>query len=209
MKKSLLLLIWMISACLCRAQTFAEFFAQKKTQIKYLVDQIAAYRVYMGYLEKGYDIAEKGLATIDDIRHGEFNLHNGFFNSLKMVRPEIAKYSKVGDIIFYQLAIIKNFKTILEIKNMTAAEMNYLARVYENMESECLAALGDLVDLTTDRIYEMTDGERIKRIDDIWRDMKDKYAFAASFTGGAQLLSARRRAESDDINMSLINNGIK
>lgn len=46
---------------LAEAQTFDEWFRQKKTQKKYLVQQIAALKVYLGYLKEGYEIAQKGM----------------------------------------------------------------------------------------------------------------------------------------------------
>jgi len=191
------------------AQTFAEWFAQKKTQIKYLIDQIAAYQVYTGYLEKGYGIVEKGLATIHDIKNGEFNLHNDFFNSLKTVNPEIAKYSKVADIIFYQTAVVRDFKQILQIKIMSAAELSYLNSVYNKMMSECAKSLNELIDLITNNALEMTDDQRIKRIDTIWLNIKEIYGFTLSFTAEAQVLAAQRQDEQNDVEMSLINNGLK
>ena len=41
--------------------------------------------VYAGYLKKGYDITQDGLKLISDIKHGDFDLHNDYFNSLKKV----------------------------------------------------------------------------------------------------------------------------
>jgi len=63
------------------AQTFAEWFRQKSTQKKYLIQQIAALQVYIGYVSKGYSIAKKGLNTIQDIKHGDFDLHKNYFNN--------------------------------------------------------------------------------------------------------------------------------
>ena len=65
MKKMTLLLILFISfGQLLQAQTFAEWFQQKKTQKKYLVKKIAALQVYIEFAEKGYKIAKEGLNTI-------------------------------------------------------------------------------------------------------------------------------------------------
>jgi hypothetical protein len=64
-----------------------EWFRQKKTQLKYLAEQIAALKVYLEYLKKGYDVAQKGLSTIELIKSGSFSLHKDYFNSLKQVSP--------------------------------------------------------------------------------------------------------------------------
>ncbi|MCH5688762.1 conjugal transfer protein TraI [Niabella sp. W65] len=53
MKKILLFLLLVVSAgSNLQAQTFAEWFQQKKTQKKYLLQQIAALQVYIGYAKK-------------------------------------------------------------------------------------------------------------------------------------------------------------
>ena len=77
------------------SQTTAEWTQQKKTQIKYLVQQIIAFQTYLIYVKKGYDIAHKGITTVQNIKNGEWNLHKDFFGSLKMVNPSIEKYAKV------------------------------------------------------------------------------------------------------------------
>ena len=97
MRKILMILLVLTVPCV-HAQTFQEWTQQKKTQIKYLVQQIAAFQVYIGYVEKGYSIAKKGLNAISNIKHGDFSMHNDYFNSLKIVNPKIKKYWKVADI---------------------------------------------------------------------------------------------------------------
>src|SRR4051812_23729293 len=112
MKKLVLLIFVFISVKVCNAQTFDEWFKQNKTQRKYLIQQIAAFKVYIGYVQKGYSIAKKGLTTIGSIKNGDLNLHNEFFSSLKNVNPGIMKYSKVADIIAYQIKIIHTYKAV-------------------------------------------------------------------------------------------------
>src|SRR5687767_6220341 len=85
-------------------QTWEEFFRQADTQKKYLLEQIAALKVYSGYLKQGYNIASTGLKTVKDITGGEFNLHSSFINSLKTVNPAIKKDLRIAEIISLQLS---------------------------------------------------------------------------------------------------------
>jgi hypothetical protein len=209
MKKILITITLLSSVHFLQAQTFSEWFRQKKTQIKYLIQQIAADEVFLNELKKGYSIAQNGLSFIGDMKKGEFDLHTTYFNSLKAVSPTIAKYSRINDIISYQHAIMENFKKILQAKNISQSEINYMNVVYNNMSSDCNKSLDELIDVVTDDIYTMKDDQRIKRIDAIYCDMKDKYAFTQSFTSEALLLSAERQNATHDINESLINKGIK
>jgi len=199
MKKVIALIITAILMMHLQAQGLSNFFSQKAADIKYMLAQIAALQAYIGYAEKGYNIAQQGLTFIGDLKKGEFDLHSAFFNSLKAVNPSIANYSKVFDIISYQESIIKDFKKILQIKNMAPAEMNYLQNVYNNMSDACTQSLNDLINIITNDTYQMKDNERVHRIDNIYADMKDKYAFTQSFASEAGLLSAQRNNELNEV----------
>jgi hypothetical protein len=65
-----------------KAQFLGGIFNQNATQIEYMIQQIALLQTYIGYVEKGYDIVNKGLTLIGDIKNGDFKLHNEFFNGL-------------------------------------------------------------------------------------------------------------------------------
>lgn len=78
MKRLIVLILFAILSTDVKAQTFAEWFRQSATQKKYLLQQIAALQVYIGYVQKGYSIAKEGLSAISDIKHGEFKLQRLF-----------------------------------------------------------------------------------------------------------------------------------
>lgn len=177
------------------AQGLGNILSQKKADIQYMLDQIAALKVYIGYAEKGYGIAQKGLAFIGNMKKGEFDLHDAFFSSLKFVNPAVRKYAKVADILNFQSSIINGFKQLLRLKNMSPAELTYLTTVSNNLSAESAKSLQALIDILTDNSFEMTDDERVHRIDGIFSDIKDKYAFMQNFTSGAVLLSAQRENE--------------
>ncbi len=114
MKNLLIILVFSIGIKQSQAQTYDEWFRQNKTQKKYLFQQISALQQYIGYAQKGYSIATKGLNAIQNIKHGDFNLHNNFFNSLSAVNPGISKYSKVSALIVLQISIAKNAHTTIK-----------------------------------------------------------------------------------------------
>src|SRR3954463_9131175 len=87
--KLLLLLLLLTIHTVCKAQTWDEWFKQKKTQVKYLEEQIIALHVNGNYLEEGYKIVQGGLSAIHDIKNGDFNLHKDYFSSLKRVNTAI------------------------------------------------------------------------------------------------------------------------
>lgn len=190
------------------AQTFDEWFHQKKTQIKYLLQQIAANEVYIQYLQKGYKIAESGLNTINNIKHGDFALHNDFFSSLKNVNPKIKNWAKVADIVSFQVQIIKQTKSAVQhiqaSDQFTSTEITYLQNVFNHLLNECSKNINALIDVMTSgqtesNSYQMTDDERIKKIDGIYNDMQDKLSFSKSFSFDAAMLAMQRMQEATDV----------
>ena len=196
-----------------RAQTFAEWFRQSATQKKYLLQQIAALQVYIGYVQKGYSIAKEGLNTISAIKHGEFNLHKDYFNSLKTVNQKIKNYSKVADIIALQVNIIKTYKEaarqIKQSRSFNTTEINYINNVFDRLIDDCAKTIDALIAVTTSGELEMKDDERLKRIDALYDDMQGKYTFVQGFSNEAKLLAASRISEQNNIQRSRTLNGIK
>ncbi|MFZ6013026.1 MAG: hypothetical protein ACOYXT_21970, partial [Bacteroidota bacterium] len=159
MKFLMILITGMIFSTAAPAQTWNEWFKQKKTQKKYLVKQIALLRVYLGYLKKGYEIADKGLTTIHNIKNGDFNLHRDFFGSLKNGNPHIANSAKVADIIAFQVYIIQNMKRVNNFckdnDHFTPEEIRYVAAVYSNMLFLCDASVSELLMIIRSNETEM------------------------------------------------------
>jgi hypothetical protein len=187
---------------IAQTPTWDEWFKQKKTTKKRLVDQIAALKVHLDHIKKGYRIVQRGLYTIDNIKSGNFNLHRDFFSSLNNVNPHIKNSAKVADIIAYQVYIIRDFKqTNARLKrdgNMTPEELYYLGYCYTNMMKSCDLTLAQLMDTITKDKKKMTDDQRIKEIDRLHEDMRDKYAFVRAFGNDNLALSAMREKEKRD-----------
>lgn len=180
------------------------FFSQKKTKLKYIAQQIAAFQVYAGYVQKGYTIANEGLGLINDIKHGDFDIHNNYFNSLKAVNPSIAGYNKTEDTKTAE----ENIRTVSEgivqfinnNNNIQEDEIEYINRVVSGLLNSSEDAMRDLVTITSDGTLEMTDDERISCIDVIHSDMLDKYAFIKYFDRSVKLVSLSREREMNDKN---------
>ena len=204
--KNFLIILFVLPVSFCQGQTYDEWFRQKKTQEKYLLEQIAALQTYIDYAEKGYSIVTGGLKTIKHIKHGDFNLHNIFFNSLSTVNPAIKKYTKVASIIAMQISIAKQItNTIKSCKKsnmLLSGELKYLNVVFNNLLGECAKNLDELFALITNNETQMKDDERIQRIDKLYDDMKDKQMFTTSFSHSAKGLSIQRLSAQKDIIIS-------
>lgn len=168
------LLLFALVACpRSQAQTFGEWFSQDKTQKKYLIAQIAALQVYLDDLKKGISICQQGLKFIHDVKNGEFNLHSLFFSSLKHVSPEVLRYARVADVLANQGYILSHYKAILSAARssgqFTANEIDLFTRCFSNLIDEVNTTLDELVAVTTDNQFQMTDDERLNRIELIYQ----------------------------------------
>lgn len=203
----LLIVLLQTASCVlpaeCSAQTWDEWFRQKKTQREYLVKQITLLQVYLGYLKKGYEIADKGLTTVHNIKNGDFNLHRDFFGSLKNVNPHIANSAKVADIIAFQVYVIRDMRNVNNFcrnnKHFTPEEVRYVAAVYSNMIFLTDASISELLMIIRTNETEMKDDERLMRIDRLYEDMLDKHAFVQSFDNDVHLMAAARERELQEV----------
>lgn len=206
MTKLLIVTISAFIAHACHAQTWEEWFQQKKTQQKYLIQQIAALQVYLGDVEKGYDIAKKGLGIIQQFKSGEFDVHRAFFNSLDNVNPNIKNDVEITKIIALQISIVKQFKKAIKCYRQSdefnTDELSYINKVYTNLTSECLKDIEELLNVTTDNHLQMTDDERMKQIQNIYADMQDKNSFSQYFIDNVEMLANQRARELNDLSVS-------
>lgn len=201
--KKLLTIVLIIMTLSVHAQNWQEWTQQKKTQIKYLVSQIVAYQVYATYVERGYAIAKNGLTAIQNIKKRDFSLHDEYFTSLKNVNPKIKLYWKVADIISIQIKIIKGYhkerNALRQNGQLTPDEISYCNRVFINLLNGCTNIIDQLILLITDGSLQMKDNERIKRIDALHAEMKDKYVFGQHFTSDANELAIQRFIDANDV----------
>jgi hypothetical protein len=213
MKKVVLLHTLLLGMQVGYCQTFKEWFQQKKTQIEYLLKQIAAFQVYKEYLQKGYTIAKDGTHLIKDIKQGDVNLHNNYFSSLKSVSSAVTNYSKVTAIISHQAAVLKNFKKLLayctQSDQLSASEKDYIQSVYARLNLESEKDLDELLLVITSGKLEMKENERMRRIDKVYLSTLDKMSFSGSFSSDVLLLIRQRLYEQLETDRLKENFGLK
>lgn len=196
-------LICSIETLQAQSPNFNEWFRQKRTQRRYLVRQIAALKIYLEYLKKGYDIAQKGLTLIGDIKDGTFNLDKDYFNSLKAVSPVVRNSPKVNEILVYRQATADTFREFVSHckKNdqLTDDEVRYIEAVETRITSECNVIMSELSIVCTAGQTEMQDEERLSRLDKAHHDMQDLYVFARDFIDTTNLLCMERKKQQREV----------
>lgn len=181
------------------AQTWSEWFSQKKTQKKYLVEQLAALKLYAGTLKKGYEIGSSGLNLIRDAAKGELDLHNAFFTSLKTVSPLVKKDVRIAEILEMQVSINQTLSGFSNLQHLSEANHRYIELVSSNMLEDCIQDLEALFMVVTSGRVELTADERMLRIDQLHRDMQQKKIFTSSFSALVQSLDRDRALEIKNI----------
>ncbi|MBX2914719.1 MAG: hypothetical protein KF856_05515 [Cyclobacteriaceae bacterium] len=203
---TILLVVLCCGAAQAQTPNGNEWFRQKKTQRKYLIQQIAALKVYLEYLKKGYMIVDKGLTTIGDIKDGTFTMDKDYVNSLKQVSPVVKNSPKLNEVIVYQNSIRKDlYKLMVDSRkdeNLSREEVEYIEEVYKNMLEECETSIDELIVVTTSGEAEMKDDERLLRLDKVHDDMQDKYTFTQDFISSTRLLCVERAKEKNQIKRS-------
>ena len=186
--------------------------AQAK-QREELLKQIAAFQVYIGYAQKGYAIAKKGLNVIGDFKRGELDLHLDYFNSLKAINPKIKNYFRVAQIIALQVKILKSYSRTMRYVNQNdlfhGDEVAYVKRVLDRLLKDCDATVGELTAVLTKGELELKDDERLERIDALYQNMRESQSFCEDFSNQTRMMGFFKSAESKDVKTSHALQGVK
>lgn len=193
MKKLLLILLLLTASAKIQ---LASAQAAELQQLVLDIKKLAQLKEILRDMKTGFYIVSKGYGAIENLSEGNFNLHEAFLDGLFIVNPRLRKYQRVADIIRYQKALLKEYKSAFRAFKSSGAftpeEITYLAEVYGNLFDRSLQSIEELTLVLTDSRLRMTDDERLTTIDRIYKAMQDKLSFLRSFNGRAKLLQQQR-----------------
>jgi len=176
--------------------SFSDLFGQAGKQKQYYLQQIAAYNALRSELNQGYNVCKNGLGGIRDINTAELNAHTTYYNSLKNPSSAVKNDTQVKDIMNYQSYITTAFSQTFS--GLTGDETDYVNSVKNEVLTGCNHDLTDLQSLLSTGKFQLSDDERLKRLNAIHTSMLEKYRFSQSFTNSLKILAIRRRQNSDD-----------
>ena len=178
--------------------------AQEMQQLILNIEKIAQFRQILKDMKKGYEILNGGYNTLKKISQGNFSLHKTFLDALMQVSPTVRNYRRVGDIITYQVLLLKEYKAAFSrfrnSGNFNPDEIAYLERVYNNLFKQSLRNIDELTSVITANKMRMSDDERLAAIDKIYADMQDKLLFLRSFNNNTSVLAIQRAKEHNGVN---------
>ncbi len=185
------------------SQIAQEWLDQKNTQLKYLAQQIAANKVYIEYVQKGYKIAKEGLATIGSIKDGHLNLDADFFRSLREVNPKIFNHPSLvalyGNYHRFHQSITGSLKLIQHNDMLTADESNLLNKTLSSLTERINLSNLELEQLLTSYELEMTDNARLERIDRVKGNVSELQQHATQIMSEVEKLVLQRKRERREV----------
>jgi hypothetical protein len=174
-----------------------------------MLEQIAKLQVYISQLEKGYRVVQQGLTTIGDIKQGDFNIHQAFFNSLELVNPQVRSYVKIADILAMQSAMLTTYhRAYGQVKSsalFSTVDLEYIYTVYQGILGKNGNDIIELTNILTDGDWQMDDAQRIGRIDQLYASVTSQYQSLQGFTDRLQALALQKGRTLEDLqNLSQI-----
>ncbi|OCB71232.1 hypothetical protein B0A79_22170 [Flavobacterium piscis] len=175
---------------------------QEIQQLILNIEKLAQFKQILKDMKKGYEILSGGYNTVKDLSEGNFNLHETFLDALMQVSPTVKNYRRIGDIVNYQVLLVKEYKSAFSrfsnSENFNAEEIAYFERVYNNLFKQSLRNLDELTSVITANKMRMSDDERLAAIDKIYADMQDKLLFLRNFNNNTAVLALQRAKERND-----------
>jgi hypothetical protein len=197
MKKYLLVFSIVITSSAVRAQAF------QLEQLALDLEKLAQLKNILSDLYKGYQILSEGYTSIRDISEGNFSLHQAFLDRLLIVSPAVKNYCRVTDIIRDQASLVSEYRSAFNLFNrdrhFSPGEITYVGQVYKNLFNQSLEDITNLLNILTSGSLRMSDDERLRAIDDIFNQSRDKLTFLRQFNSQTRILGLQRSLEEGDV----------
>lgn len=178
--------------------------SQEMQQLILNIEKLAQFKQILTDMKKGYQILNGGYNVVKDLSKGNFSLHETFLDALMQVSPTVRKYKRVGDIIHYQVLLVREYKAAFNrfrnSGNFNPEEIAYLEKVYSKLFKESIRNLDELTSVISANTLRMSDDERLAAIDKVYADMQDKLSFLRNFNNNTSVLGIQRTKERNDIN---------
>ncbi|SIN78741.1 hypothetical protein [Algoriphagus halophilus] len=199
MKILLLFLSLGISALPSHSQTFQEWWNQKKTQQKYLAEQIAALQAYGRVLKEGYEVVSQGLDLIRSITGEDMALHQTHFTSFSTINPHLRDHHAIEKTsLLYaeinqlnQLVPNKYFRQFL----FTDAEEKFILQIVQGLKEDSDQLFESQQNLLAKDLLNLNDTDRMEQLTQIQLQMQKIHAAALQLFQDCQSLGySRQRA---------------
>lgn len=192
----------LIVALCCSLKVSAQ--AQEIEQLMLDIEKLTQFKSILADMKAGYQIYEQGYGTISNLSKGNFDLHNAYLTGLMAISPAVRNYGRVAEIISQQASLVSEYKrannSFKQSGSFSADELSYMSNVYSRLIDQSLDNLDELNTLLTANKLRMSDADRIKGIDRIYRSSTDQLNFLRAFNRQGIILSLQRAKDNNDLN---------
>jgi hypothetical protein len=143
------------------------------------------------------------LDEISDWVQKQKDLYQEYYNELWQVKQVISDYDKVKNMIAMQTKIINEYHAAYTLfkqdKNFSASEIAWMYTVYTGIINESLKNVEQALLVVNALVTQMSDGERLKIIDNANTGMQKNYNDLKQFNSQNIQLSLQRASENNDV----------
>lgn len=172
-------------------QLWNEFFRQKRTQKKYLLQQIAALSMYAGYLKEGYHIAQEGLTFINDVKTGHFSLDKDYFASFLRVNPALKGQLRLDSMEHMHKTIEALKKSCIAYcarsPGYRTVDVDVVQKVFNDLLADYDQVYEEMMLMNTSSAIAMSDRQRGSKMTKLVQEAESLYGFARSFDRSTRL----------------------
>jgi len=181
----------------------AQTIPQLVEQILLDTEKLASLKSILQDMYKAYTIINSGYTDIKNISQGTFNLHKAFLDALLAVSPAVQNYGRVVDIINAEYSIVAEYKAAYSQfsadGHFTIQELDYMNTVYTNLFDQSLTCLNELTMVITANQLRMSDAERLRAIDRVYKDITGQLSLLRTFNNDTSIQAIQRAREANDI----------
>lgn len=142
------------------------------------------------------------LEEIGDWTERQKVLYQDYFAELWKVKSAIAYYRRISDIVQLQRAIVQEYRRAFSLlrqdRHFTPDEIDHIYIVFSNIIAESLKNVEDVLAVANSFTVQMSDGERLKIIDDAAFRVEGHYSALRRFTRHAAGVSLERATTQRD-----------
>lgn len=198
MKKYSICLLLLLTALIFRPLTVNSQ-AHEITQLLLNVEKLSQLKQILQQLYDGYKIVSDGYNKVKDITSGNYKMHEVFLDGLYTVSPWVKKYQRVGDIIRYQAAIVKEYKSAFRqfssLDVFSSGQLDYMSDVYQRLFNASIKNMDELLMIITAGELRMSDDERLAGIDRVFNEVEQKVLFLRSFNKQQSMIALEKYRE--------------
>lgn len=120
-------------------------------------------------------LTELRLTQIADWTERQHQLYADYYQELWQVKSAITYYQRVGELVQQQAALVEAYRRTYRLLrrdgNFTAAELDYMGRVYHGILDESVKSLDLLLLVVSSFTTQMSDGQRLEMIHRVARSL--------------------------------------